>query len=289
MELLGLIALFVSGIYLLILSHKMYKKDWKMPTCFFAFLGVLALFGTQEWIQGFYKTGILNLLIEYGDRLNKFQDTVGRVEENVKQHQNALAHHQQELFVQQCALSNALSKIAVQQNRLVIQQDCVEKHQSSLATQHEQLRSMQTVLSDNQKDISEQQEKIKSVEFLVQNLFSRTRYESYATTDTNRFVHLNRANNTVCWLFFKLNSPPIPNSVQGSFVDGNGRGNAPLLPGFTILGNVVGVVFATPWENVKNAKFHITFVEDPKGVELYKTMEVKDEQLLLDGKVFPIK
>ena len=281
MEIVFKIALFIAGLFLLYLTYKMYRKDWKAPTWICALLGILALLGTQGWVQGFFKTGILSLGYEYGDRLNNYQETVGKIETTVRRHQGVLDRQQGEITEQQTGIKTAQGRITEQQQLMSEQQSKITDQQTALDRQRQELQSAQKDIIDVQGDIRKQQERLADVENLVVDIFSRTRSEVFRPEQTNAVMFITKQDGAHIALF-RLAAPPFQSSVEGMY------GQTPLLrTSFRVYGNILATVWKAEVSSYSNETYTITYVINPKEKQTFKAITMKEGQVFLDSLRLP--
>lgn len=268
------IALLAGGAFLLFLTYKMYGRGWKTPTWVCALLGVIAILGTQGWVQGFIKTHILSLGYEYGEQLGKFHSTVERIENTVNKHQARLDQQQKELALQQVAVTNMLGRLLVQSATLTEQQRRQED-------QHVQLAGANKQLTETAKRLSDQQERLSSVEILVNNIYTRTRIDKIQGSESNRVCYAVRGSNAVFGVFL-LKEVPIANSIQGYF------GNNPLKPGIQAFKNAAVTVLVGKQSDWDNQEFNFSYVADPTQSNVYSRVEVREGAAFIDGLKLPL-
>lgn len=160
------------------------------------------------------------------------------------------------------------------------QQTRVSALHEMLSAQEIEIRKMRTELNDAQVRIRDQQKQIEDLEGLVRSVFSKTKTEMFAATDSNRVFHIFRGTGAV-GIAFKLQAPAIANSIHVYFDQ-----DAINLP-VPAMGNVCCVTLAGTWDEWSDKLFTITYVPDPKSTVRFTKVEVKDDKLLVDGERFP--
>lgn len=259
---------------MLFLTYKMYRRGWKAPTWICALLGVIAILGTQGWVQGFIKTHILTLGYEYGEQLNKFHETVGKIEDTVRKHQTRLDEHQTDIERQQGVATGLVY-------RLLQQQRSISKQQSTLNRQQEILSTAGKAVAQTATDISDQQRRLNSVETLVDNIYTRTRIDVMRGTDSNRVCYAVRGSNAVFGVFL-LKDVPIANSIQGYF------DNLPLKPGIIAFGNVATTVLVGKQSEWEGHEYSFSYVADPRRTNRISRIETRDGVAFADGAALPL-
>jgi hypothetical protein len=204
-------------------------KGWKGRHITYCLIACITMFlMSLDWVQGFVQTQAFTSLLSaskmYGEKLNEFQKTTGEMKLQLSKHQDEINIQQEGLHQNQSAISGAQNRIEAQQKKTVEQQGNISKQQATLDTQEKEIGYMQRDLVGTQNEIIEQQKQIEGVEFLIRNLFEKTRSERFSSSDTNRVFFIKK-NDDATVAFIKLNKCPIPKSVSIFF------NNIPSRPG----------------------------------------------------------
>ena len=274
------LSLFVAGIIFLVLTIQMYRKEWKAPTWICAILTLLALLGTQEWVQGFFKTGVLGLGVKYGEQLNSFQTTVGQIEETVQSHQRTLDLHQNDIDAQQAQVKQDQANVRKLQDQIVKQQTTLAAQQADTRTQQAEISKTSKQLSEALLTLSEQQKRLGDMETLIDNIYTRTRTDRFSSANSNRFCFAVRASNAL-WGVFLMSAAPVPNSIQGYY------GNMPLKPGMISVANVVAAILTGKESDWTGDGFIFSYVADPRNTNLLTNITQKDGEAYCDGVRLP--
>lgn len=258
-------------------------KGWFITCCLLASICMFLI--SLDWVQGFVQTQAFTSLLraskQYGEKLNEFQKTTGEMKVQLRQHQDEIDAQQKRLQLQQDHVSKAQGKIKTQQISLDAQHQKIIIQQKSLDSQERELTETQNRLAQTQESIQQQQEHIEDVEFLVRNLFDKTKIEILQASDTNRVAYVSHGDKDIRILFL-LEEVPIRNSVHGYF------NNSPMKPPIPISRNVAFPIFEAKWDRCKNMEFRFSYVPDPKARGKVSKMEVKDDRLFLDDKPFNV-
>lgn len=237
METLLQIVLVLAGLFLLYLTYRMYKRNWKAPTWICAVLGILAIVAAQPWVQGFLKTNLLTLGFEYGERLNDYQNTVSRIDEIVRKHQDRLDEHQTD----------------------------IDKQHRQLKTVHDELllqvTTAEAAISNATASLAKQQKDLSDVQYLVRNLFSRAETETFTHTDSNRmFIVENPPSNinARAVIFFQLKKVPIKQSLRLQF-----HLFSQPFGSYMIANNIVYFRWGDAPATAREHPFYVDYVADP--------------------------
>lgn len=278
--------LLAAGIFLLFLTYKMYRKEWKSPTWICALLGIVALLGTQEWVQGFFKTGVLTIGYEYGERLNKFQETVGKIELTLQSHQNKLDNHQLEIDQQQQELRNIQEDVKDAQGELKTQQNEVSSAQADVKHAQQQIELAQEAVEQTRSALNEQQKDLTDVQYLVRNLFSKTESELFWHKDTNKmFIVAPPPEKMGCEaiVVFELSQVPIKQSVRMQY-------HVYTQPprSFQVSKNIIMLRWGDNVEKLRKKPFYITYVADHRrSHEVVNLEEVRADLTIVADKPLP--
>lgn len=153
----------------------------------------------------------------------------------------------------------------------------------SLTNQYYQLAAFQKELSTVQTNIVEQQKKLEDVEVLVQNLFSKTIYETIAMGDTNRIFRRQLTNGT--WqCFVLLKYAAIYRSLQGTVT---GTGLEMLFPQAikqpaSVTQNVMIQHFPDGWD-FSGGELMLSYVRNTTHTNLVQRIEFVGDRVLFDG------
>lgn len=259
-----------AGIYFLFLSYRMYQRGGKISTMTIALVGVLAIAGAQEWVQGFLKTEAIQLLIGYSAKLNTFHKTVGELEAKVRQHQGELDAHQ-------VAISNQAARIASAQLVITNQQDKIDRQQSLVSSQAVSLAKAQQDVILTAHSVVEQQKKLDDVEYLVKNLFENTVFERFDKSETNRVLFINYGSGAYL-VILRLKNTPFKNSLHGDFE------NFPVVGKIDSLFNIAIIIFAGNKSNAVANHFGLSYVTDTRAkINFNNFNPVPNDNIILES------
>jgi hypothetical protein len=122
-----------------------------------------------------------------------------------------------------------------------------------------------------------------STQSLLDDLYSNMTFEPIATTNTDRFVY-DVLTNGHYQAFLKLKYAPIPNSLQG-FITGENLIPGPIDTPVAHIRNVATVFLWGEWK-FTNVVFAVQYVRDTRETNLFQKVEIRQGDLLLDGKRF---
>ncbi|MGA2866047.1 MAG: hypothetical protein ABSF95_16365 [Verrucomicrobiota bacterium] len=137
-------------------------------------------------------------------------------------------------------------------------------------------------------------------QFLLDNLYSNVVFETFSPTNTDR-VRYDVLPNKDLQIFFKLKHAPIPNSLQGTFCimyGDNGYGpNSPIENPIAHIRNVGTMFIYGIWSYtnsilsdnnspIKGPVLTLQYVKDNRETNLFQNIEIRNKDLLLDGKRF---
>jgi hypothetical protein len=156
--------------------------------------------------------------------------------------------------------------------------------QTELAKQQAETQKAQRELSEAQRSLQIQQKKIESVELLVENLFSRTCFETISGSDTQRVV-IQPLDGDRKRLFLKLEHVPLKKTIQCL------SGGNPFLVNSGMLQlspmqhhrNVAYYGEITGDGNLRTLTFAVQYVKDVQNTNLVKSIELRDKEVFLDG------
>lgn len=254
---------------LLILAYKALHKDkWGFAGtcvllgCCFAVFGLPTFQGLGEtWLQ----SAIYSKLTALGEQVNSIQETTGKMQAELNQHQTNIDIHQKELNEQQAKIR-------------IAQKDIASEH-SGLTNQFFQLSALETKLTSAQTNIEQEQSALKDVQFLVDNLYSKVTFETLAATDTNRCTVMVLPDGSKR-VFFQLKYCPIPKSVQGTV--NSLFWPQSLQPPLAITKNILTLGFDSNW-NTGTLVLNVQYIPDTRNSNVVKHLDVKGQQLFLDG------
>lgn len=260
----------IFGFALLGLAFRFVHKE-KYKLALATGIAMLAvILNGMTWFQGLMKTQIISITVatlkHYGERLDAFQKITEELASKLAEQQAQLAQHQRDIDRQQDRVADAQLVIAIQQ--------------TNINQQFEKMGGLQAEVVAAQKDIIAQQRKLDDVEFIAKNLFGNTRYEQFDGASPHVLVH--KYTNGAQLVIVKLPHCPIPHSIQGFYQHLSAIGGpSPLLIRGQAL-NVATMVFS-PNVDARKLRFHLQYVQDTRSTNLIKNVEIRGEELLLDG------
>ena len=279
------IALLFAGIFLLYLTYRMYKKEWKAPTWICALLGVLAILSTQGWVQGFFKTGVLTMGYEYGERLNKFQDTVGNIEKTLQSHQDKLDTHQRDIDTQHTTLSETQSKVLTSQKELSSQQASLAEAHADIAKAKAEITAAQKDVVQARTDLADQERQLADISVLTKSLFTQMRNDTFKYKGDDR-VTVGQKEDGGIRVFYTLAECPIPETIRIQ------HGTETLRPGTykQVKNNVIFCQWVTGSEKtIMDETSYVSYVADPTKSNQTSVVSVdKDGTIFIDGAPYPL-
>jgi len=223
-------------------------------------MGVIVLFCSFPWFQGFLKTwvnsNINSKLVALGKQVNDVQTATTEMHGQLANHQTQIDKHQKELDDVQVKVRNAQSDVLNQQ--------------TNIAQQYQQISNVQSDLATAQTNIEKQEKKIEDVEFLVDNLFAKTVEDKFSGTDTNRVTYM-KMENDIYNVAIKLQFAPIKGSIQ--VIVGGGIPQTSYYDAL-IYKNVI--FYSLHGYDIKNISFSIHYVRDTRETNLVNNVEILD-------------
>ena len=248
---------FLVGVAFLWLAFKFFDKDKIAASSACALFAAICVFSSLPWVQGFTKTWIITnaneKFTQLGNQIDGVQKITSEMHGQLNEHQTKIDKHQTELDAHQMALGKAQADVITQQATNTIQL--------------KQIAALQSEISTAQTTVMEQQKKIEDVEYLVNNLFAKTKTETFLGTDTNRVFSMNHGNG-LWFVLLRLSHVPIAQSIQ-CMSSGTG-GQFPLLPPFQPTRNVMGFYIRN---DPSNAKYTVQYVIDSRDTNLVGTIQ----------------
>jgi hypothetical protein len=273
MEVTGQIAAIICALILLVLAFKFFGKEKYPTSTMLALASAVILLCSFPWFQGFVKTWLVGYvrsrLNDLGQQVNQVQTATSEMHQLLATNQGQIEKHQKELEEVQAKVKDAQADLSTQQKDITNQQF--------------RISSMQTELNTAQGDLLTQEKKLEDVDYLVKHLFESTSEETIPYEDTNRVSVLDFGDGNGR-VFFKLNSIPVKNSVQGvarvykqppnmAFL-GNQITFSP--PSFN---NVVVVNFKS--DQAKYMTFNFRYVRDSRETNMVQKVEIRDRKVFL--------
>jgi hypothetical protein len=275
METIGQIIGFVASIILFRLAYKFFAKEKHPTSALLASLGVIVLFCSFPWFQGFVKTwvnsNVNSKLAALGQQVNDVQAATTEMHGQLANHQTQIDKHQKELDDVQVKVRNAQSDVLNQQTKITLQ--------------YQQISNVQSALTTAQTNIDMQEKKIEDVEFLVDNFFSKTVEDRLSANDTNRVTCLKLDNDTY-HVAIKLRFAPIKGSIQ---VIAGVNGGIPQTVYYdtTIYKNVI--FYSLHGYDINNTFLSMRYVKDSRETNLVNNVEFKDKRVIsCDGVLITI-
>lgn len=265
----------IVGVYFLRLAFLNFSKEKYPTSTLFGLVGAFFILCSFPWFQGFAKTWIVSnvnsKLKALGDQIDDVQKTTGEMHGELSKHQKQIDEHQEELDTVQGKIRKTQSEVA--------------DSQIDITNQYFRLSSIQQDIGIAQTNLDAQQKKIEDVEFLVNNLYSKTESETISGNDTNR-VFLLKDWGDVKRFGFLLKHAAIPKSIHGIMSGGSLMGQTPLL---AITANHVNF-FVTSFTgiDVKNTTFEFQYVRDTRETNSVRSfLTVSTNLIILDDGVTP--
>jgi len=281
MEIICKLVMLAAGIYFLLLSYRMYQRGGKISTTTIALVGVLAIAGAQEWVQGFIKTEAIQLLIGYSAKLNTYHKTVGELEAKVRQHQGELDAHQIAISNQEASIIYAQSIISGQHKRLAqyadvinAQAGAINHQEQAIYTQAVEVLKTQRYVIETGNKVAEQQRHIDDTDYLVRNLFNNITTELFTASDTNRILFVKHGAGALI-AAFKLRHAAIINSVKIMYDN-----NAFKPGGYAVLNTAATILLGDKVELWKNGTFYITYNIDARKTNLFEKLTADKKEWL---------
>ena len=254
-----------AGIYFLFLSYRMYIKGWKVSTSLCVIVGVVTILGAQDWVQGFLKTEVVQLLYSYSAKINSYHKTVGELEVKVREHQNKLDVHQRELDEQQKRIILTQGIISNQQSSMAHQANLIIQQELTIKTQTIEVLKAQRDVVETGCKVSEQQRQIDNVDYLVKNLFNNTITEEIQGADTNRILIISHGEGA-CIIGIKLKYSALPKSVHGVY------NSMSFMPSPAQFRNIITAIGVGKKEQWNTGRYYFTYVVDTRETNLVENM-----------------
>ena len=272
MEIIGQILGFGGSIFLFYFAYRFFEKE-KFPTSsMFALIGVFILVCSFPWFQGFVKTWVIS---DVNSKLTSLGQQVNDVQASTSEMQKQLGYHQSEIEKSQRELNDVQTKIRNAQLD-------VAKQQTNITEQYYQISTVQAGLASAQTNIDLQEQKIEDVQFLVDNLFSKTAYENFPASDTNHVISFTLKDGSIRQAI-KLQYVLIPESLQ-VIVTSSGvpqTENQLIKPYKNVFFNELHGY------DINNTSYSIKYVKDARTTNLVESVELRDGVFYLDGIAFP--
>jgi hypothetical protein len=268
METIGQIIGFAASIILFRLAYKFFAKEKHPTSAMLASMGVIVLFCSFPWFQGFVKTWVNSKvnskLAALGQQVNEVQAATTEMHGQLASHQTQIDKHQKELDDVQIRVRNAQSDVLNQQTNIV--------------QQFQQISNVQSALATAQTNIDMQEKKIEDVEFLVDNLFSKMVANTFSANETNR-VTCRKLDNGALNVAMKLQFAPIKGSILVIISVGANSGiQQTFFYKDLIYKNII--FYRLNGYDINNTFFKIQYAKDSRETNLVSNVEFIDDKIV---------
>jgi hypothetical protein len=258
---------FASGV--LVVAYLFITKD-KLTQGFITllisvFIFALGTSGVQQLLRTSLVSKVQSSLIDYATKLDSFQSNV---------------------FIMQDELGHQQKRIDGNQKELTLQQDSLRANEASISNRMYEVSMMQKQLETAQKCLADQQKKIENVEYLVNNLFSKTVFEINASTNSNQVI-VSAGTNGWWNCYVKLKNTPIPQSIQLSVsYRGVAVSNFGTIPQSR---NVLYIPLPPSWElnatNIQDIVFRTQYIKDTRYTNVFSEFKLQGTNIIANGEV----
>jgi hypothetical protein len=172
--------------------------------------------------------------------------------------------------------------LADQEAKIQSAQTNIASQQENITHQYQEISAVQNNLATAQTNLNTQAAKIQDVEFLVDNLYSKMVFENFSVSDTNHALSMHLTND-IYEVVVKLQNVPIPRSIQGTIIPGDG---------FNIPQSMVNPIESTKnllfdqlhGYDLNKTSFSFQYVKDSRETNLIQNVEVRENQIFIDDK-----
>lgn len=263
------------------LTYLMYKQKWQKQFTVCLVLSFFSIMCAAGWFQGFFRTGVVTLLLNevkgLGETLNKYNTTTEQVRKELIDTTAAVESQQAALTAAQHILDARLSNADDAQR--IISED-----QSKLAALADQLATAQGGIMDSQQSLSDQQKALVDPIELAKRVFGTTTTEMFSYGDTNRMSAIEMPGGKYL-VFFNLSHIPIFNTVRIQY-----HIYAQPPPAHFQMGNsTIGFSWGDSFEKLKDKQFYVSYAIaslDTNSLSRFGTTE--DGKIVIDGNVVPV-
>lgn len=271
MHILVIIVLTIFSFALLWCAYHLFKKGWQTPFSITLILAVIVFLSAFGWFQGFFKTGVVALLIQkveqFGTTLDKYNTTTEKLREEIVAAQNELDAHQKQIQVQQHNHDLALKSLTDLATEIGSNQLEVAKQNKAIA--------------DAQATIEAQQERLSDVERITDQILAGMTMENYLPSDRERIL-IGRKDNGGLQVILATRLEPYFQSLKIQ------RGQESLMAGtYHVSENII----TTEWETgvdpneLRKSPWSVFYISQKPSQAYPKRLSVNAEGLIcVDGK-----
>lgn len=192
------------------LTYLMYKKSWQKQFTVTLLLAFVAFFCAFGWFQGFFKSGVVSLLIQgienLGHTLDNYNKSTETVRQDLIQVANSIKMQQTTLQVTQSEINKVLQDAAVKQTGMATAQE-------RLNTLAEELQEGQTAVKTAQGQMEAHQKQIQDLRGLTKVLYEQRTVETFDNTPARK-VWIGKKADGSFGIFLALSRIPIPQTVD---------------------------------------------------------------------------
>ena len=244
-------------------AYLMYHRKWEKCFSLAILLAFISAFSATGWFQGFFKTGVVSILItrlkDLGDEMNRYSQTTSDIRNELIDVSDKIRNQQATLLVQQSNVSESVTSIATREQQ-------AQKTEAQLRQLADQLDAGRTALETTQAQIQEHQKKLEDVSALVKAVHEQVTTETMSQDESKKVLIGNKEDGSF-GIAVRLSHFPIQQTVNARTQDNN------ILPtSMTIIDNAIFWKTTGSAEYLRKQQYIVSYVPDP----------TKQEQRLLD-------
>ncbi len=182
-------------------------------SCFCGFSSVQALLKTHMlWM-------VTDSLKSYGDKIDTYQTTLADIQKRLSEKQNEFESNQTVLITQ---INKQKKELDAVQSKIRDSETNIIGQQIDITNQYKKILLMQSALTSAQTNLDAQQTKLSDVEYWVQNLYQKTKYETFSINNTKSCYCIPQTNGSLIFLT-RLQYVPIDGSIEVFAKDDSSR------------------------------------------------------------------
>lgn len=262
------------------LTYKMYKKSWQKEFTVCLMLSFIAFFCAFGWFQGFFKSGVVTLLINGMDDLGKSLNEYSKTTDSIREE---LVSVSTSIKTQQVAVANFQTTIQAQLQNAEDKQKAVEALQTSLQSLAASLDQSQRAVGETQTKLESHQKKLEDVSQLTKMIYEQNVVETFnLDAEYERLWFGKKADGSYA-IIFLLAKIPIPQTVELQEQRYNASPYALYLNKNMVLFKVTGDL-----ADIKKMLWYVSYVPDPtsKDDQGVKVTVTADGKFLVGGLIF---
>lgn len=236
------------------LTYLMYKKSWQKPFTITLILAFVSFFCAFGWFQGFFKSGVVSLLIkgmeDLGNTLNKYSQTTESVRTNLMDVAKTIEN-------QQISVGTAQSNIFKTFQQVEQQHHNTENIQDKLRQVADNLERNQKEAEQARKQLETYQKKLEDIRGLTKLLYEQRTVETFDNTSGRKFYLGKKADGSF-GVLIALSRIPIPQTVDIQTDEFNVIPTAVYPHKNVLLYKVTGTL-----KNLKRQRWFVSYIPDP--------------------------